>query len=35
MLAPVPQTTYRCVSRHRNERAHELATHAYGTVDDG
>lgn len=35
MLALVPQTTYRCVSRHRNERAHELATRAYGTIDDG
>lgn len=33
-LAPVPTVTYRCVSRHENERAHELATRAYGPVDD-
>lgn len=32
-LAPVPRVTYRCVSRGENERAHELATRAYGPAD--
>jgi ribonuclease HI len=29
-LAPIPTVTYRCVERSENERAHELATRAYG-----
>jgi ribonuclease HI len=32
-LAPVPTVTYRCVSRTENDRAHELATRAYGTAE--
>ncbi|WP_247009690.1 reverse transcriptase-like protein [Halorientalis litorea] len=28
-LAPVPRVTYRCVSRHENERAHEKESHTW------
>jgi ribonuclease HI len=33
-LAPIPTVTYRCVGRTANERAHELATRAYGPLND-
>lgn len=33
-LEPIPRVTYRHVRRGENERAHELATRAYGSSDD-